>query len=103
MDYNKKSTAPKYSEVVISECEACKEITTVYVRETTDKVYCNKCSHKTILSGVPKRVFATCKCGRQTRAVTNKQDKHMFEFNCKCGCPIPVEYNEKKHRYQAIR
>ena len=102
MNYNRKPTAPEFSGVIISECESCKEITTIFVRETTDREYCNKCNHKTTLSGTPYRVLATCKCGNQIRAVTNKTDKKMFEFNCKCGCPIPVEFNSKKNRYQTL-
>ena len=92
----------EYSGVIIAECEKCKEITTVFVREKTDRVYCNHCGNRIALNTIPVPVRANCKCGKPTRAVTNKQDRKIFEFNCKCGCPVPLEYNTKKNRYQNI-
>lgn len=93
----------QYMGVIIAECEKCGEITTIFSREKTDRVYCNDCGNRiNLTTTAPVSVRATCKCGKQTRAVTNKSDKKMFEFKCKCGCPVPLEFNSKKNRFQNI-
>lgn len=75
---------------------------TVFSETVIDKIHCRKCNTTTALPKEAKVIYSRCECGRKIRAVTNCTEP-LFEFNCKCGYPIAVEYNKSKNIYEGVK
>lgn len=83
--------------LILAYCPDCKATRVVYSKEGTDSFTCLSC-HKKISLYAESGVLAFCECGNKIKGITNCTDDH-FEFNCKCGYPIDLFYNNKKKLY----
>ena len=82
-------------------CAHCGDIHAFCARQPITVYRCEKCGGHTPLTDMfPLRV--TCECGGRYNYRTNLTVKQM-DVNCyKCGCPVAVEWSERRGRYEPI-
>ena len=92
----------QYRGLILAYCTDCKRITVFGSKDEVKGFVCRSCNnfHKFIKE--PVGVSCLCECGQMIRAVTNCEE-NSFEFNCKCGYPLAVEFNNKKGKYLLMR
>lgn len=91
----------QYRGLILFYCPNCDSVRTVFSDEEKKSITCRVCNTKTYLQEPATGVTCKCECGRFIKAVTNCE-KDIFEFNCKCGYPLTVEYHKAKMRYGGI-
>ena len=87
--------------LILFYCPTCDKVYPVFSSEPKKKLVCKTCHTPVELPEFPAGVTCKCECGRFIRAVTNCE-KDIFEFNCKCGYPLTVEYHKAKMRYKGV-
>ena len=82
-------------------CAHCGDVHAFCARQPITVYRCEKCGGHTPLTDMfPLRV--TCECGGRYNYRTNITEKQM-DVNCyKCGCPVAVEWSERRGRYEPI-
>ena len=82
-------------------CDHCGDVHAFCARQPITVYRCEKCGGHTPLTDMfPLRV--TCECGGRYNYRTNLTVKQM-DVNCyKCGCPVAVEWSERRGRYEPI-
>lgn len=102
MGYKPKIKEFQYRGLVLAHCPTCGDVKVFSCKEESEGFVCKTChTHHRFESGKARGVFAYCKCGNKIHAVTNCTEDY-FEFSCRCGCPVPVEYNKSKMRYTGM-
>ena len=82
-------------------CAHCGDVHAFCARQPITVYRCEKCGGHTPLTDMfPLRV--TCECGGRYNYRTNLTVKQI-DVNCyKCGCPVAVEWSERRGRYEPI-
>lgn len=82
-------------------CAHCGDVHAFCARQPITTYRCNECGGRTPLTDMfPLRVM--CECGGKYSYRTNITEKQM-DVNCyKCGCPVAVEWSERRGRYEPI-
>lgn len=94
----------EYSGFLIVRCKHCGKLKAFCSKEKLNKYVCSECNTVTEFTEPFRKLYLTCKCGRQFFYLTNINDKNMFEINClNCGAPAPIKYNSKKDIYETIK
>lgn len=95
------STEPrKYRGFLVVKCEHCGKTKGFLARQEISNYRCD-CGGITPLGDLVP-LTALCECGKRWRYMTNMTDD-SFEINCiHCGSPIPVFWNDKKHKYETL-
>lgn len=88
--------------LILAYCPDCKKITVFGSKDEAKGFVCNTCHNFKPFLKVATGVSCTCECGQYIKAVTNCEE-NIFEFNCKCGYPLTVEYNRRKEKYFGLR
>lgn len=90
----------KYKGFLMIKCEHCGKVKGFNSKMEIDTFRC-ECGAQTPL-GELVPMTALCECGKHWRYLTNlTQD--AYELNCiHCGSPIPVFWNDKKHKYETL-
>ena len=92
----------QYKGLILGYCPKCKRVTAFCSKEEIKGFSCRTCHTFIHFTAVAAGVICNCECGQRIKAVTNCEEDH-FEFNCKCGYPLDVEYLKNKHRYVLMR
>lgn len=92
----------QFKGLILCKCPTCNKVYPVFSEEVRTKITCKKCNTDIDLPEEATGLFCSCECGRNIRAVTNCTDD-IFEFECKCGYPLTVEYHRAKKRYGGIK
>lgn len=94
----------EYNGFLIVKCKHCGRLKAFCSKEKMNKYVCSECNTVTEFTEHFRKLYLTCKCGRQFFYLTNIKDKNMFEINClSCGAPAPIRYNSKKDIYETIK
>lgn len=82
-------------------CDHCGDVHAFCARQPITVYRCEKCGGRTLLTDMfPLRVM--CECGSKYSYRTNIVTKQM-DVNCyKCGCPVAVEWSDRRSRYEPI-
>lgn len=90
----------KYRGFLVVKCEHCGKTKGFLARQEISNYKCD-CGGITPLGDLVP-LTALCECGKRWRYMTNMKDD-SFEINCiHCGSPIPVFWNDKKHKYETL-
>lgn len=90
----------KYTGFLVVKCEHCGHTKGFLSRNPISHYKCD-CGKFTPL-GELVPMTALCECGKRWRYMTNMTED-SFEINCiHCGSPIPVFWNDKKHKYETL-
>lgn len=90
-----------YKGFLMMKCEHCGEVRGTCAKFPMVDFYCKKCGQKTALHDL-KPVRIKCKCGRDFRYRTNR-DEDEFEWECiECGANVDVVYNSRRDSYQSL-
>ena len=90
----------KYRGFLVVKCEHCGKTKGFLARQEISNYKCD-CGGITPLGDLVP-LTALCECGKRWRYMTNMTDD-SFEINCiHCGSPIPVFWNDKKHKYETL-
>lgn len=90
----------KYRGFLVVKCEHCGKTKGFLARQEISDYRCD-CGGITPLGDLVP-LTALCECGKRWRYMTNMTDD-SFEINCiHCGSPIPVFWNDKKHKYETL-
>jgi ribosomal protein S27E len=93
----------KYRGFMHMKCPNCGEISTFCTKEEVDKFHCFRCGTDVALEGNVHLAFLHCECGNRSKYITNRSDE-SFDIECiRCGNPVAVTWNRKKHVYGTIR
>lgn len=86
---------------LLIKCAHCGDVHAFCAKQPITTYRCRKCGHHTPLTDMhPLRVM--CECGSKFNYRTNIVTQQM-DVNCfKCGCPVPVEWQERRGRYEPI-
>ena len=86
---------------LIIQCAHCGDVHAFCARQPIENYRCDKCGGRTPLTDMfPLRVM--CECGSKYSYRTNIVTKQM-DVNCyKCGCPVAVEWSDRRGRYEPI-
>ena len=91
----------KYRGFLVVKCEHCGKTKGFLARQEISNYRCDDCGGITPLGDLVP-LTALCECGKRWRYMTNMTDD-SFEINCiHCGSPIPVFWNDKKHKYETL-
>ena len=91
----------KYRGFLVVKCEHCGKTKGFLARQEISNYRCDDCGGITPLGDLVP-LTALCECGKRWRYMTNIMDD-SFEINCiHCGSPIPVFWNDKKHKYETL-
>lgn len=83
------------------ECAHCGDIHAFYTKQPIMIYRCNECGGRTPLTDM-HRLRVMCECGAKYNYLTNIVTRQM-DVNCfKCGCPVAVEWVERRERYEPI-
>ena len=86
---------------LIIQCAHCGDVHAFSARQPIATYRCNKCGGRTPLTDMfPIRVM--CECGSRYNYRTNIVTKQMDVDCYKCGCPVAVEWSERRGRYEPI-
>lgn len=90
----------KYRGFLVVKCQHCGHTKGFLARQEISNYKCD-CGGITPLDDLVP-LTALCECGKRWRYMTNMTDD-SFEINCiHCGSPIPVFWNDKKHKYETL-
>ena len=90
----------KYRGFLVVKCQHCGHTKGFLARQEISNYRCD-CGGITPLGDLVP-LTALCECGKRWRYMTNMTDD-SFEVNCiHCGSPIPVFWNDKKHKYETL-
>ena len=90
----------KYRGFLVVKCEHCGKTKGFLARQEISNYKCD-CGGITPLGDLVP-LTALCECGKRWRYMTNMTDD-SFEINCiHCGSPIPVFWNDKKHKHETL-
>lgn len=90
----------KYRGFLVVKCQHCGHTKGFLARQEISNYKCD-CGGITPLGDLVP-LTALCECGKRWRYMTNMTDD-SFEINCiHCGSPIPVFWNDKKHKYETM-
>lgn len=90
----------KYKGFLVVKCQHCGKTKGFLARQEISNYRCD-CGGLTPLGDLVP-LTALCECGKRWRYMTNMTDD-SFEINCiHCGSPIPVFWNDKKHKYETL-
>lgn len=90
----------KYRGFLVVKCQHCGRTKGFLARQEISNYKCD-CGETTPLGDLVP-LTALCECGKRWRYMTNMTDD-SFEINCiHCGSPIPVFWNDKKHKYETL-
>ena len=90
----------KYRGFLVVKCQHCGHTKGFLARQEISNYKCD-CGGITPLGDLVP-LTALCECGKRWRYMTNMTDD-SFEINCiHCGSPIPVFWNDKKHKYETL-
>lgn len=90
----------KYRGFLVVKCQHCGRTKGFLARQEISNYKCD-CGGITPLGDLVP-LTALCECGKRWRYMTNLTDD-SFEINCiHCGSPIPVFWNDKKHKYETL-
>ena len=90
----------KYRGFLVVKCQHCGHTKGFLARQEISNYKCD-CGGITPLGDLVP-LTALCECRKRWRYMTNLTDD-SFEINCiHCGSPIPVFWNDKKHKYETL-
>lgn len=92
----------QYRGLVLAYCPDCKKVSVFGSKNEARGFMCRTCNKFHNFVREPAGVFCICECGNIIRGVTNCEE-NSFEFECKCGYPLAVEYSKKKDQYLLMR
>lgn len=97
-----KNCSVNFKGLLILSCD-CGHTAVMYSKNELTSYVCKSCGKVHNLSDSQATFVSTrCECGNRINAVTNIT-KPVFEFECKCGYPLAVEYNKHKNKYFGMR
>ncbi len=86
---------------LLIECAHCGDVHTFCAKQPITTYRCGKCGHHTPLANM-RRLRVMCECGSKYNYRTNIVTQQM-DVNCfKCGCPVAVEWSERRIQYEPI-
>lgn len=95
--------APReYTGFLLIECEQCGDRHAFNAKMPISAYRCRECGGRTPLD-VMSRLRVVCECGRSYGYMTNIQTDRPMDVACfNCGCPVAVEWNDRRGRYEPI-
>lgn len=82
-------------------CDQCGDVHAFCAKQPITTYRCGKCGHHTPLTDM-HRLRVMCECGSKYNYRTNIVMQQM-DVNCfKCGCPVAVEWSERRGQYEPI-
>lgn len=86
---------------LLIECAQCGDVHAFCAKQPITTYRCGKCGHHTPLTDM-HRLRVVCECGSRYNYRTNIVTQQM-DVNCfKCGCPVAVEWSERRGQYEPI-
>lgn len=86
---------------MLIECAHCGDVHAFCAKQPITTYRCGKCGHHTPLANM-RRLRVMCECGSKYNYRTNIVTQQM-DVNCfKCGCPVAVEWSERRIQYEPI-
>ena len=86
---------------MLIECAQCGNVHAFCAKQPITTYRCGKCGHHTPLANM-RRLRVMCECGSKYNYRTNIVTQQM-DVNCfKCGCPVAVEWSERRIQYEPI-
>ncbi len=90
-----------YTGFLLIKCDHCGDVHAFCAKQPISSYRCAKCGGRTPLTDM-HRLRVMCECGSKYNYLTNIITQQM-DVNCfKCGCPVAVEWSERRGRYEPI-
>lgn len=93
----------KYKGFLYIRCPKCGEVKSFFTRNATDHYRCDHCGARTEFEAPLSPLWINCECGNTVRYFTNLAES-SFDMECfKCGAPVAIEWNSRKHLYVTMK